>query len=154
MRKTLLVAVAIALTACNQAAPPSAEPTVDQAAPSVATPEPAPVQATSNPEFPAEFEPSFPYKIRSKKSEETADGVLRKLVIEFKAGDVLEVDRQLEQLLVAKGYRRYKNFPQGDAVVGDYGKDGHRVTTTTTPSNGQLQLDPDSLGTVYFVWKQ
>lgn len=156
MRKILLAAIVMALAACNQAAPPPASTAAaDQVPPPAVAPVPeAPVAAASNPEFPAGFEPSFPYKIRSKKSEDAADGVLRKLVIEFKQGDVATVDRQLEESLVAKGYRRYKNFPQGDALVGDYGKDGHRVTTTTTPANGQLQLDPDSLGTVYLVWKQ
>ena len=91
---------------------------------------------------------------RSKKTEESPEGPVRKLVIEFKQGDITTVDKQIEELLTGKGYRRYKSLQQGEGLVGDYGNQGRRVTVTTNPANGQLALDADSLGTVYFVWKE
>jgi hypothetical protein len=151
MRGYLWIGVmAVALAACNRTEPtpaPAAQPTAQTPAP--ATPAPA-----ANPEFPTGFEPPFTYKIRSKKTEPAADGNLRRLVIEFKQGDVATVDKQIETALIAQGYRRYKTLNEGDAVVGDYGNNGKRVTVTTSPSDGKLVLEPDSLGTVYFVWKE
>ena len=153
MRRLVLVGLAaLALAACNQPAPQTAEqPAAQAAAPQAATqPAAAPV---SNPDFPEGLQPPFPYKIRSRKTEDTPNGQVHKLVIEFKQGDRATVDKQIEDLLVAKGYRRYKNFEQGDGLVGDYGNNGKRVTVTTSPADGKLALEPDSLGTVYFVWQ-
>lgn len=153
MRRIVVLGLAsFVLVACDQAAqqPPAASQPV---ASTVAQPEALAVP-TVNPDFPTGFEPPFAYKIRSRKTEDSPDGPVRKLVIEFKQGDVATVDKQLEELLTAKGYRRYKTLQQGEGVVGDYGNQGRRVTVTTSPSNGQLALDADSLGTVYFVWKE
>lgn len=111
-------------------------------------------QPAFNQAFPASLEPPFAYKIRSRKTEETPNGTVHKLVIEFKQGDVATVDKQLEKILIDKGYHRYKRFSQGNGIVGDYGKDGQRVTITTSPVNGNSKLAPDSQGTVYFVWQK
>ncbi|QNP41430.1 hypothetical protein [Lysobacter solisilvae (ex Woo and Kim 2020)] len=154
MRRIVVLGLAsLVLVACNQTAqqPPADTQSVASA---VAQPEaPAAVPAV-NPDFPTGFEPPFGYKIRSRKTEESPEGPVRKLVIEFKQGDVATVDKQIEELLTAKGYRRYKSFQQGEGLVGDYGNQGRRVTVTTNPANGQLALAADSLGTVYFVWKE
>lgn len=150
-RLVILGLAALALVACSQTEP---QPSASQPATSTAAQPDTPAAAQVNPEFPTGFEPPFAYTIRSKKTEASVDGPLRKLVIEFKEGDVAMVDQQIEELLTAKGYRRYKSFQQGKGLVGDYGNQGHRVTVTTSPANGQLALAPDSLGTVYFVWKE
>lgn len=151
MRRIVVLGLAsLMLAACNQTAQP---PAADSQSAAPAQPQ-APAAPAVNPDFPTGFEPTFAYKIRSRKTDETPEGPVRKLVIEFKEGDVASVDKQIEALLTAKGYRRYKNFQQGEGLVGDYGHQGHRVTVTTNPANGQLALAPDSLGTVYFVWKE
>lgn len=136
------------LAACSQT---SNQATADGSPAQAATPATQPV---ANEAFPTGLEPPFAYKIRSRKNEETPSGTVHALVIEFKQGDVATVDKQLERILLAKGYSRYKNISQGDSLVGDYGKDGQRVTITTSPANGKLKLDPDSHGTVYFVWQK
>lgn len=100
--------------------------------------------------FPAAIQPSFPYKIRSQKVE--SDG-RHKLVIEFKTGTVASTDKAVEQLLVSKGYSRSKSLKRNDGMFGDYGKNGSRVSVTTNPADGRLNLAPDSIGSVYFVWK-
>lgn len=141
---------ALLLSACNQpsqapgdTAPPTAEaPTVQDAV------APAPY----NQDFPTGMEPPFAYSIRSRKVEGAEGGPLRKLVIEFKEGDAATVDRQIEELLTGKGYKRYKTLTPGQDIVGDYGNKGKRITVTTTPADGRLQLAEGSLGTVYFVW--
>jgi hypothetical protein len=152
MRRIVVLGLAsLVLVACTQTAQPPAD-SAQPVASTAAQPE-APVAAV-NPDFPTGFEPPFTYKIRSRKTEESPEGAVRKLVIEFKQGDVATVDKQIEELLTAKGYRRYKSFKQGEGLVGDYGNQGRRVTVTTNPANGQLALAADSLGTVYFVWKE
>ena len=110
--------------------------------------------AVANPDFPEGIAPGFAYKIRSRSAEETPEGRLRKLVIEFKEGNVKTIDNQIDDALVAHGYRRYKTVDQGESMVGDYGKNGHRITVTTSPKSGKLRLEANSLGTVYFVWKE
>ena len=56
-------------------------------------------------------------------------------------------------MLIAQGFKRYKSEASHGTLVGDYGKTGHRVTTTTTPAeNSKIKLASDSAGTVYFVW--
>ena len=55
--------------------------------------------------------------------------------------------------LIGKGYKRYKTIERGTDLVGDYGNNGKRITVTTSPANGALQLSEGALGTVYFVWK-
>lgn len=153
MRRIVFLGLAaLILVACDQQAqqPPADAQPVASAAAQTETP----AIPASNPEFPTGFEPPFAYKIRSKKTEESSEGPVRKLVIEFKQGDVTTVDKQIEELLTVKGYRRYKSLQQGEGLVGDYGNQGRRVTVTTNPANGQLALDADSLGTVYFVWKE
>lgn len=107
-----------------------------------------------NPEFPLGLEPTFAYKIRSKSVEEAPDGRLRRLVIEYKQGDVAFIDKAIEAQLLAKNYRRYKTLDQDGGTIGDYGNSGHRITVTTSPDNGKLELAEGSLGTVYLVWKE
>ncbi|KAF1726183.1 hypothetical protein [Pseudoxanthomonas japonensis] len=152
---------ALLLAACNQPAQQVPADAAETTAPEVAVPVEAPVAQTpapaaDNPDFPAGFQPSFGYSIRSRKVEDATNGQspVRKLVIEFKQGDALTVDKQIEELLLAKGYKRYKTFERGDDLVGDYGNSGKRITVTTTPANGKLKLAEDSLGTVYFVWTE
>lgn len=150
MRRLVFAGLAtLALAACNQTAPKPAEPSATTA-PQAST---QPATQAANPDFPEGLQPPFPYKIRSRKTDDAPNGPVHKLVIEFKQGDKVAVDKQIEDLLVAKGYRRYKTFEQGDGLVGDYGSNGKRVTVTTSPADGKLALDPDSLGTVYFVWQ-
>lgn len=155
MRNPILLGLLLCmLAACkpegqqDSPAPVEAEP-VAPVVEEVAQPAPS-----FNAEFPLGLEPTFAYKIRSKGVEETPDGRLRKLVIEYKQGDVALIDKAIEAQLLAKNYRRYKTFDQDGATVGDYGNSGHRVTVTTSPANGKLQLADGSLGTVYFVWKE
>lgn len=152
MRRIVFLGLAaLILVACDQAAQ---QPSTDaQPVATNVTPPATPVVPAHNPDFPTGFEPPFAYKIRSRKTEESPEGPVRKLVIEFKQGDITTVDKQIEELLTAKGYRRYKSLQQGEGLVGDYGNQGRRVTVTTSPANG-LALDADSLGTVYFVWKE
>lgn len=151
-RIAVLVLASLVLVACNQTEQqPSAD--AQPVAPVASQPE-TPAAPAFNPDFPTGFEPPFTYKIRSRKTEDSPEGPVRKLVIEFKEGDVATVDKQIEELLTAKGYRRYKSLEQGESLVGDYGNQGRRVTVTTSPANGQLALAADSLGTVYFVWKE
>lgn len=147
---------ALLLTACNMpeqapandsavqgaAAAPADSPTLQAAAP-----------AKYNPDFPTGFQPPFAYSVRSRAVEDSADGQIHRLVIEYKQGDTPTVDKQLEELLVAKGYKRYKTLERGEELVGDYGNSGKRITVTTAPSKGNLKLGDGSLGTVYFVWK-
>lgn len=142
---------ALLLSACNQ----PAQAPVDTAAPSVDAPtvQDAAAPVSYNRDFPTGIQPPFEYSIRSRKVEEAEGGPVRKLVIEFKQGDAATVDKQIEELLVGKGYKRYKTLERGDEVVGDYGNQGKRITVTTTPANGVLQLAEGSQGTVYFVWK-
>lgn len=139
--------ISVMLAGCNQSAQQSAAPT-GQSAASVQTS--GVKTAITNPDFPTGFEPPFAYRIRSRKIED--DGS-RKLFIEFKQGDVATVDKQIETILLAKGFRRYKTIDQNGSLVGDYGNAGKRVTVTVNPSIGKPQLDADSLGTVYFIWK-
>lgn len=154
MRRIVVLGLAsLALVACSQTEQQPAADTQPTASAVVQT-EPPAAAPSFNPDFPTGFEPPFAYKIRSRKTDDSPDGPVRKLVIEFKQGDVATVDKQIEDLLVAKGYRRYKTFQQGESLVGDYGNQGDRVTVTTSPANGQLALAADSLGTVYFVWKE
>lgn len=153
MRRIVFLGLAaLILVACDQTAQ---QPSADtQPVAANVTPPATPAAPAHNPDFPTGFEPPFAYKIRSRKTEESPEGLVRKLVIEFKQGDITTIDKQIEELLTAKGYRRYKSLQQGEGLVGDYGNQGRRVTVTTSPANGQLALDADSLGTVYFVWKE
>ncbi|MFC3551478.1 hypothetical protein ACFOLC_10705 [Lysobacter cavernae] len=153
-----LVAAALFLTACNQ---PAQQAPADSTAADAAVPVDSPtVQAAApaayNPDFPTGFVPAFKYSIRSRSVEDAAGGKQRRLVIEYKDGDAPAIDKQIEELLAAKGYKRYKTFERGDDLVGDYGKSGKRITVTTTPANDNLKmkLAADSLGTVYFVWQE
>lgn len=146
MIKTIpLIALCIALSACgdhSQEAKDKIPPTANTAQ--------AVVEKSA---FPDGIKPAFQYKIRSQGTAQAEAGQVRKLVIEFKKTDVKAVDAELEKALVAKGFKRYKTETSGGSLVGDYGKTGHRVTTTTTSAgNSKLSLAPDSAGTVYFVW--
>ncbi len=157
MRRIIGLSIAaLLLVACNQ---PAQQAPVDTAAGNAAAPVDSPAlqgatTATYNPDFPTGFVPTFKYSIRSRTAEDVPGGKLRRLVIEFKDGDARSVDKQLEDLLAAKGYKRYKTFERGDDLVGDYGNVGKRITVTTTRVNDKLQLAADSLGTVYFVWQE
>lgn len=150
-----LVAAALLLTACNEPSQqvPAGTSAADAAVPSDSPTVRAPAE---NPDFPAGLAPMFKYSIRSRSAEDRAEGKLRRLVIEFKDGDARSVDKELEDLLAAKGYKRYKTFERGADLVGDYGNVGKRITVTTTPVNDNLKikLAADSLGTVYFVWHE
>lgn len=139
---------ALLLVGCSD---PSPQQSAEVAAPASEEKNPATV---ANPDFPEGIAPEFAYKIRSRSAEETPAGRLRKLVIEFKEGDVKIIDSQIDEALVARGYRRYKTVDQGESMIGDYGKSGHRITVTTSPKSGKLRLEANSLGTVYFVWKE
>lgn len=116
----------------------------------------APIALSAASEFPPGFTPAFSYRIRSKKLDIQGSDRYRKLVIEYKEGDVNSVDKSIEGSLSGIGFRRYKNFQQPNGtIVGDYGNAGRRVTVTTTPKQPDMNLlDPGSLGTVYFVWKE
>jgi hypothetical protein len=141
-----LFVVCIALSACGNH---SQEP-VDHTHETVKTTG----VARGNSVFPDGIKPAFLYKIRSKGTAQASTGQVRKLVVEFEKTDAKVVDKELESALVAKGFKRYKNEISSDGgLVGDYGKTGHRVTTTTTSAkNSKLNLAADSAGTVYFVW--
>ena len=106
-------------------------------------------------EFPAGFSPAFAYRLRSKRTDTEGGVQYRKLVVEFKGAEAVEVDSSIQDSLGQVGYRRYKTIQQENgAIVGDYGKDGHRITVTTTPLQANMSLfDPEAKGTVYFVWK-
>jgi hypothetical protein len=154
MRKLIYLALsASVLAACSAPTPPATQSTTTAEAPTVQAEVAGAAAQAFNPDFPEGVAPGFKYKIRSRKTEATADGQLRKLVIEFKEGDLASIDAKVQALLEAKGFKRYKTLEQGAERVGDYGKPGRRVTVTTTPS-GAMKLDPDSLGTVYFVWTE
>lgn len=143
---SILLVVGLGAAACDKIAPPSENGTSSDA-------EVAPAAVASTPapsDFPEGIVPAFPYKIRSK----AADGEVRKMVVEFKAGDVTTVDKQLESLLVSKGYKRYKTQTNPDGgVVGDYGASNNRRVTVTTSSGNGLTLADGSLGIVYFIWR-
>ncbi|WP_296250148.1 hypothetical protein [uncultured Stenotrophomonas sp.] len=144
----------LVLAACNgPATAPVATPSEANPAADAPTVQSDAASANYNRDFPEGLQMPFEYTIRSRKVEEVDGAVLRKLVIEFRQGDAPTVDKQVEELLVAKGYKRYKTLERGNDLVGDYGSDGKRVTVTTTPVGGSLQLAEGSLGTIYFVWK-
>src|SRR5689334_22934913 len=128
-RRLIAAAALLALAACQKTETPSAAGTGTIAAPStVAAPATAPVaQAPVSSPLPENLAADFAYRVRSRGS----DGNVHRLVIEFQGDDAASVDRKLEALLVAKGYRRYKSLHDGDALVGDYGRDGARITATT-----------------------
>lgn len=147
----LILAAAISVAAgCNAPTSPEAAQ-----APIAPPPTQAVQQAPqANADFPEGISPDFKFKIRSRGSEAAdGEGSRRKLFVEFKEGDVAVVDQKLQALLEQKGYKRYKDFKNGDSRVGDYGKPGRRVTVTTSPA-GELKLDSDSLGTVYMIWTE
>lgn len=154
--KTLVVCMAVELAGCSDkpaqaAATPQGTPA--NAASVLAT---TPVAPPNAKEFPSGFVPDFKYQIRSKTTQDEGIDRYRKLVIEFQEGDAASIDKRVESTLSALGYRRYKNYqePNG-AIVGDYGRKGHRITATTTQAQpGMNMLNPASQGTVYFVWKE
>lgn len=136
----------LSLAACQkgqEAATPASGSTV--AAP--ATVAAAPV-AEVNP-LPEGIELDFANRVRSKSV--SVDGKRRALV-EFKQDDVATIDQRVEMLLLAKGFERYKSTQDGAAVLGYYKKGKQYLTVTTKPSDSAMALDPDSLGTVYFLW--
>lgn len=149
--KVLILAVAISVAAgCNAPAPPETA----QAPTAPPSTEALQQAQQANADFPEGISPDFKFKIRSRGSEAAdGDGTRRKLFVEFKEGDVTTVDHKLQALLEQKGYKRYKDFMNGDSRVGDYGKPGRRVTVTTSPA-GELKLDADSRGTVYMIWTE
>jgi len=150
-RYSVLVLVAAAIAGCGKA-PVTAE---NAGAAGKAAVEATDVSAAVASDFPKGFVPDFAYRVRSK-ADDTVDGVAyKKLVIEFKGGDVAVTDKAIEAGMTKMGYRRYKTLSQENgAIVGDYGKDGHRITATTTPRTDAMNLfDPDAKGTVYFVWR-
>jgi hypothetical protein len=148
MRRRLIAAVALlALAACQKTETPSAAAQGTIAAPATLASAPVAEPPVASP-LPEGLAADFAYRVRSRGSE----GNVHRLVIEFQGDDAATIDKKLESLLVAKGYRRYKSLQDGDALIGDYGRDGARITATTTPANGVLQLAADSRGTVYFVW--
>ena len=140
-----LFAICFALAACGNH--PQEPATPPQAVAKTEKP------SRTHSQLPNGIEPSFSYKVRSKSVASTPSGQVQKIVIEFKKADAKAVDSELEKALVAKGFKRYKSEASNGALVGDYGKTGHRVTTTTTPAeNRKINLAADSAGTVYFVW--
>lgn len=147
-----VLVVAAALAGCTDQ-PSQPQQTTADAASALAT---TPVAAPNSSEFPSGFVPDFEYQLRSKKTEDQGADRYRKLVIEYQQGDAAEIDKRIEASLAALGYRRYKTYqePNG-ALVGDYGRKGHRITVTTTQAQPSMKLlNPASLGTVYFVWKE
>jgi hypothetical protein len=149
--RNAVVVIAVMMSACQQEQ--------NQSSPAaVAPPEPVkvtPLEAVVDQNFPAGFRPTFEHRIRSKRTD-TQDGAeYRKLVVEFKSADAQAVDKEVQSGLEEIGYRRYKTIQEANgALVGDYGREGHRITVTTTPLQPDMKLfDADSRGTVYFVWK-
>lgn len=145
-KNILLLVVCIALSACGNHSQEPANQTLQSARSPAST-------TTTNP-LPDGIKPSFSYKIRAKSTAHMASGQVEKLSIEFKHIDIASVDRELERVLVARGYQRYKNevSPTG-SLVGDYRKGSHEVKTTTTPvEKSTLKLSADSAGSVYFLW--
>lgn len=150
----LAVAVAVALAGCTDN--PGQQAVPQQAASGTSSLETTPVAAPVSNEFPSGFLPDFKYQIRSKRTDDQGADRYRKLVIEFQQGDAAEIDKRIESSLSALGYRRYKTYQEANgAIVGDYGKKGHRITATTTQAQPDMNLlNPASQGTVYFVWKE
>lgn len=148
IKNILLLAVCVAISACgNHSQEASSQPPASASAKSAAS------TTTANPLL-AGIKPSFAYNIRAKSTAHTAGGSVQKLSIEFKNTDIASVDRELERVLVAKGYERYKNevSPAG-SLIGDYRNGSHQVKTTTTPvEKSKLKLSADSAGSVYFMW--
>lgn len=148
---SLMLIVSTGLAACDKIAPPSENAAAVPPAEQTTTAAPAPSIAS---EFPEGIIPDFEFRIRSKSSEPSADGNVRRLVIEFMEGDVAIIDRKLEAQLTAKGYKRYKTFTNPDGgLVGDYGASNQRRVTVTTSIGTDLALNEGALGIVYFVWK-
>lgn len=147
MRRLAIILLTVSLlAACSSKNEPQPE--------MPAAPKPSVATVVNNPDFPVGYSPDFAYRIRSRKSEPSAEGVTRRLVIEFKEGDSRSIDKQIEASLSALGYKRYKAMVQGIGIYGDYGKHGHRISVTTSPSAGQLILSEGSKGTIYWVWKE
>lgn len=146
IKKFSFLAICFTLAACgNHPQEPATQPPHDVAK----TEKPS----KSHFSLPDGIEPSFSYKVRSKSVAAAPFGQVQKMVIEFKKTDAKTVDSELENMLVAKGFKRYRSEASNGALIGDYGKTGHRVTTTATPAeNSKLKLAEDSAGTVYFVW--
>lgn len=147
----LILIVSTGLAACDKIAPPSENAAPIPPAAQTTTTVPASSIAS---EFPEGIVPDFDYRIRSKSSELGAEGIVRRLVVEFREGDVAKIDKKLEAQLTAKGYKRYKTFINPDGgVVGDYGAPNERRVTVTTSTGTNLALNEGALGIVYFVWK-
>lgn len=139
------------ITGCNRSTPEAANK-MDSTSP---IEQMGGTEMAGNKDFPAGYQPAFDYRIRSQRTDTVNGEQFRKLVIEFKGGDEKAIDAAIQSGLERLGYRRYKtiNEPNG-AIVGDYGRDGHRITATTTPIRPEMELmDPEANGTVYFVWK-
>lgn len=150
-RVMMAVLVAAGLAACKGEEPDKAKTGGDPEPISVAK-----VDTTVASEFPPGFTPDFGYRIRSKRTVSEGGVQYRKLVVEFKELEAPDVDQGVQRNMEKIGYKRYKTIQQDNgAIVGDYGRDGHRVTTTTTPLQESMELfEPEAKGTVYFVWKQ
>ncbi|MEA5667180.1 hypothetical protein VA603_06470 [Stenotrophomonas sp. MH1] len=150
-RSSVFALMALGMVGCGNS-PVPADGAASPAEPAV---EATDVSAAVASDFPRGFVPEFSYRIRSK-ANDTVEGVeYKRLVVEFKGADVASIDKAVEAGLVKIGYRRYKTLNQENgAIVGDYGKDGHRITATTTPKSESMSLfDPEAKGTVYFVWR-
>jgi hypothetical protein len=149
-RLMMVVFVAAGLAACKGEEPDKAKTATDPEPISVAK-----VDTTVASEFPPGFTPDFGYRIRSKRTVSEGGVQYRKLVVEFKELEAPDVDQSVQRNMEKIGYKRYKTIRQDNgAIVGDYGRNGHRVTVTTTPLQESMELfEPGAKGTVYFVWK-
>ncbi|WP_269790063.1 hypothetical protein [Stenotrophomonas sp. Iso1] len=151
VRYSVFALMALGMIGCGK----SPVPGDGAASPAKAAAEAVDVSAAVASDFPRGFVPEFSYRVRSK-ANDTIDGVeYKKLVVEFKGGDAVTIDKTVEAGFVRIGYRRYKTLTQNNgAIVGDYGKDGHRITATITPKSDSMSLfDAESKGTIYFVWR-
>lgn len=99
------------------------------------------------------YEPSFSYSVRSISGPEPGKQEAEGVTLEFWTASVDEAHKEIEQAMIASGYRVSESKAENGYFSSKYEQEGRpAVLVNVSPKGNRKMIAPDAKGTIYFQW--